>query len=172
MRSSPLLTGLTIVLSAASSHDATTQQLRLQPGDTVRVTVDRNAGRPTIIGQFQAFRGDTLVLRCDSIVALPLDRLRGVEVQRRKPFGVVKGAVLGGLAGGTLGVLAGSAVGHVEKAREYTIEYAADGGLIGLTVGLVVGGVWGGLAQSTWWERISFNPATRDARVTGARNAP
>ncbi|MDH3367933.1 MAG: hypothetical protein OEO20_15785 [Gemmatimonadota bacterium] len=144
---------LPVILVLASFTDAVAQELPLQPGQRVRVTVPRlavNKHEET----FQALRGGTLVL---AAISYPLVDVTRLDVHRgHKSWGWVNGAVLGFLAGVGVGATAGALVdcGVGSSDDDSCVGF---GIVVGAPIGLLVGTTAGLLIKTDKWEEVPLD---------------
>jgi hypothetical protein len=138
------------------------QQLPLEPGQRVRVTVPPLAVRNQQ-GIFQAVRGDTLVLADTSYL---LADVAWLEVHRgRSSWGWWKGAIVGLLAGTAIGATAGALMDCGALDWDSEGQCVAAGAMIGAPVGLILGWITGAVIQLDRWEWIPLRRP--EVRVVG-----
>ena len=144
------LTPLAVLLLAPFT-DAVTQEQPLRPGQRVRVTAPV-LRMNKIVGSFQEFRSDTLVL-ADSVLICALSDVTRLEVSHGRQAQWLKGVGIGFVLGAVTGVTGGviycsvSDECHGDPFSPVAI-LAIFAGVSGAT-GLVVGGTVGGLTPGS-----------------------
>jgi len=158
MRSIAVLLGFILVpLGTAAS-----QQVPLEPGQRVRVTVPPLAVRNQQ-GIFQAVRGDTLVLADTSYLLADVARLD--VYRRRSSWGWWKGAIIGVLAGVGVGATAGALVDCSATDFDNESDCVTIGVMAGAPLGFLVGALWGAAIRTDKWEWIALGRP--EVRVVG-----
>jgi len=149
MRSAPLL----VLLAFAPSTDAIAQELTLQPGQRVRVTVpsrDLHKHEDT----FREIRGDILVLES---MWSPLPEVTRLDVYRGRKSAAGTGALIGAAVGFTLGAIGGAAMCSDPF---FDCEPVAGAVLMGTLTGALASGLGAlvGLAiQSDRWDEVPLD---------------
>lgn len=150
----PAIVGLSLL---APRTDALTQQLPLQPGQRVRVTVP-SLGVSKQDARFERLNGDTLVVSSASYALSDVTRF---EVWRGRRSAARKGSLFGFVGGAAVGALIGFAMGESEGFCAFACtagQKAALGALIGGPTGALSGLLIGAQIKTDTWERI---PAER-----------
>lgn len=143
---------LVLVLVLAPLTDAIAQELPLQPGQRVRVTVpSRRLYR--FQETFQQMRGDTLVLESGWCLFADVTRL---DVHRGQKSAWASGLLYGSLAGALIGSLAGAAQG-ADPDASHPGGSALVGGIFLGGVGAVSGLVIGALTKTDQWEEVPLD---------------
>lgn len=188
-----LLAVTSIALAASASLAAQEPDVRLGPGQRVRVTVPRYEFS-RVVGTVVDIQPDTLYVRWaqrrfvgsretrwDSVTtAVPIAAIERLEVSRGRRSRWLLGLGLGMAVGGATGALAGYATGD-EDPPCWVICTAGDkAAFLGVTLGVVggvVGVVAGALSKGDRWQevprerlRVTVAP-TRTGVVLGARLA-
>ena len=164
-----------LALVAATAASAAAQQRTLVPGDLVQV-VAPTVRRQPVRGELVRYHGDTLAVReagTDSIVVLPMDRVRNLALNRgRHPTGSSRrtmgaGAFLGLALGAVAGPLIASRQGGDGDFLKYTAFSAGGGMLAGGTLGALLGAMF----PRTHWQRYAM-PRTLTPPTCGREPCP
>ena len=141
------------VLLLAPLADALTQQLPLEAGQRVRVTVPSlDVSKQET--RFERLNGDTLVVSSASYALSDVTRL---EVSRGRRSMAGKGTLFGFVGGAAVGAVIGYSMGDAEGFCVFACtagQKAAWGAGIGGGAGAVGGLLIGALIKTDKWERI------------------
>jgi hypothetical protein len=143
--------GLLALLLLTPLAGAAAQDVPLQPGRRVRVTVPSAA----VSGQqatFQRVSGDTLVLSSASYAVNDVTRLDVSTGRHGHPWTGMLIGLLGGAAAG-----AGIAAAAYDSNEDFYALVVLVGAGIGAGSGLLVGAVAGALIKTERWEEISLD---------------
>jgi len=158
MRTLALLTALAL----APLTDVVAQELPLQPGKRVRVTVPE-LGINKQEARFQAIEGETLVVTVDTTMRCPMASLERLDTYAGTRGHFWVGGGIGAVAGGVLGVL-------VAKNENFLFTHGvgecssgdfcvADGVYVALGAagGFLLGGIVGTMIRSDKWEEVPLD---------------
>jgi hypothetical protein len=136
---------------------AAAQQVPLQPGQRVRVTVPSFNVKKLEATVLQV-RADTLYT---AALVCPLADIERLEVVRgRKSFGMLKGAAIGAMVGIPVGAMLGGSMGcsfPLEKNECSEGEEALKAALRSGLVGALIGGLIGALLKRDDWREVPLD---------------
>ncbi|MEE8043042.1 MAG: hypothetical protein V3T15_09625 [Pseudomonadales bacterium] len=168
---------LVVVLLLSSAPGlAQDQQDSLTYGDRVRVTAPQLVLHETV-GRFEALRHDTLVVRADSALRIPLNLVTRLEISHgRSNSPMILGAAVGAVAGGVAGAALASTEtcpGRFLAPDPCPVERYAGAIFLGVLLGGAVGGGVGAVLRTERWERapvdglrvVVWQDVTRRVRI-------
>ena len=154
----PTVLALACITVAVSVADpAAAQQVKVPASGRVRITTSRWQTRH-FVGTVQQTTADSVMLRtADSLVAIPRDRVRRVEVPAGRRRHVVTGMMIGLIAGATGGALV--AVAGCGPGSDCQDDLAAITTAVGAGIGTAVGAGVGALVTGERWRDFADPPA-------------
>ncbi|HEX6746348.1 MAG TPA: hypothetical protein VF092_03460 [Longimicrobium sp.] len=154
-----VLLSLACIAIAGSIADTSAEAQRVEMPDSgrVRITTSRWQARH-FVGTVQQSTADSVMLRtADSLVAIPRDRVRRVEVPAGRRRHVVTGMMIGLVAGATGGALV--AVAGCGPGSDCQNDFAAITTPVGAGVGTILGAGIGALVTGERWADFADHPA-------------
>ncbi|HEX6746347.1 MAG TPA: hypothetical protein VF092_03455 [Longimicrobium sp.] len=139
-----ILSALAFSAAAALAGSAQAQRVAIPESGRVRITA---TGHPRVVGDVTRLTADTVTIRGrDSLVALPRDQVRLVEVpdgrRRYLGTGLAAGFGIGAVIGGTLGALCHDDCPEGTVALT-TFLGGAGGMILGAGIGaMITGDIW------------------------------
>jgi hypothetical protein len=164
MRAAASILSLSVMVPLASLSAQT--QPPIERGARVRIiATDCRLYRQS--AEFEALRGDELIVVTDSTVRCPLSSVGRLEVRSGQRGRTGFGAIIGGLAGVVTGsVIGGHAAARCEEDRDPLSQsnwcgmLTLTGGLAGLAGGAAIGAVVGSLMKTDRWVEVPLDQVT------------